>query len=82
MALSIPARKRGVSVVSEFIETIQAPPGREAQWRDFAARFERKRMRQSVCVGWTPIRRLKKLQGVIAAAAEGVLSRRGLSRTF
>lgn len=56
----------------EFIETIQAPPGREAQWRDFAAWFER--MRQSVR-GVDAHQAFEEIRGVIAAAAEGVLSR-------
>ena len=55
----------------EFIETIRRRRRAERKWRDFAAWFD---ACARVRAEWTPIRRLKKFGGVIAAAAEGVLS--------
>lgn len=56
----------------EFVESIHVPPGREAQWREFAGWFER--MRQSF-KGIDAHQAFEEIRGVITAAASGVLSR-------
>lgn len=56
----------------EFIESIHVPAGREATWRDFTGWFAR--IRQGFR-GIDPHQAFEEIRGVIAAAAEGVLSR-------
>ena len=56
----------------EFVESIGVPHGREAQWRDFAAWFAR--MRQAFRA-IDPHQAFEEIRGVIAAGAEGILSR-------
>ena len=56
----------------EFIETIHVPPGREASWRDFAAWFTRQRQTIRDVDGHQAF---EEIRGVIAADAEGVLTR-------
>lgn len=56
----------------EFVESIRVPAGREATWRDFSAWFAR--MRQAFR-DIDSHQAFEEIRGVIAAAAEGVLSR-------
>ncbi|MDA8254064.1 MAG: UvrD-helicase domain-containing protein [Betaproteobacteria bacterium] len=56
----------------EFVESIHVPPGREAQWRDFAGWFAR--MRQTFR-DIDAHQAFEEIRGVIAAAHDGVLSR-------
>lgn len=56
----------------EFLETIRVPKGREAAWRDFAGWFAR--MRQQF-KGIDAHQAFEEIRGVIAAGAEGILSR-------
>lgn len=56
----------------EFVESIHVPPGREAQWRDFAGWFAR--MRQSFR-DIDAHQAFEDIRGVIAASAAGVLAR-------
>lgn len=56
----------------EFVESIQLPQGREAQWRNFAGWFSR--MRQQF-KGLDPHQAFEEIRGVITAEATGVLSR-------
>lgn len=56
----------------EFVESVHVPPGREAQWRDFAAWFAR--MRQAFR-DIDAHQAFEEIRGVIAAAPGGVLSR-------
>lgn len=56
----------------EFVEAIHVPPGREAQWRDFAGWFAR--MRQAFR-DIDAHQAFEEIRGVIAASADGVLSR-------
>ncbi|MEY2632057.1 MAG: hypothetical protein RIR00_711, partial [Pseudomonadota bacterium] len=56
----------------EFMESLQVPPGREAQWRDFAGWFARQ---QQAFRGIDAHQAFEELRGVIAAGADGVLSR-------
>lgn len=56
----------------EFIESIQVPQGREAQWRDFSAWFARQRQQFK---GIDAHQAFEEIRGVIAADAGGVLSR-------
>lgn len=57
----------------EFVESIHVPPGREAQWRDFAGWFAR--MRQSFR-DIDAHQAFEDIRGVIAASAAGVLARK------
>ena len=56
----------------EFIETIQVPAGREAIWRDFAGWFTRMRQQYK---GIEAHQAFEEIRGVIAADAQGILSR-------
>lgn len=56
----------------EFVESIHVPPGREAQWRDFAGWFAR--MRQAFR-DIDAHQAFEEIRGVIAASAGGVLER-------
>lgn len=56
----------------EFVESIRVPPGREAQWRDFAAWFAR--MRQAFR-DIDAHHAFEEIRGVITAAPGGTLSR-------
>jgi len=56
----------------EFVESIRVPPGREAQWRDFAGWFAR--MRQAF-KGIDAHQAFEEIRGVITAGAQGVLTR-------
>ncbi|WP_455289816.1 UvrD-helicase domain-containing protein [Cupriavidus necator] len=56
----------------EFIESIHVPQGREAHWRDFASWFAR--MRQ-VFRDIDAHQAFEEIRGVIAAGAQGVLTR-------
>jgi len=56
----------------EFVETLRVPRGREAQWRDFAAWFAR---RGRTFRGIESHQAFEEIRGVIAAGAEGPLSR-------
>ena len=56
----------------EFVESIHVPAGREARWRDFAAWFAR--MRQAF-KGIDAHQAFEEIRGVLAAAAEGILTR-------
>ena len=56
----------------EFIESIHVPAGREATWRDFAGWFAR--MRQAF-KDLDAHQAFEEIRGVIAAGADGVLSR-------
>jgi len=56
----------------EFVESIRVPGGREAQWRDFAAWFAR--LRQTF-KGIDAHQAFEEIRGVLAAGAEGVVSR-------
>jgi hypothetical protein len=56
----------------EFVESIHVPPGREAQWRDFAGWFAR--MRQAFR-DIDAHQAFEEIRGVIAAAPGGVLTR-------
>lgn len=56
----------------EFVESIHVPPGREAQWRDFAGWFAR--MRQAFR-DLDAHQAFEEIRGVIAAAHGGVVSR-------
>lgn len=56
----------------EFVESIHVPPGREAHWRDFAGWFGR--MRQAFR-DIDAHQAFEEIRGVIAASAEGILSR-------
>lgn len=56
----------------EFIESIRVPAGREATWRDFTGWFAR--IRQGFR-GIDPHQAFEEIRGVIAASADGVLSR-------
>lgn len=56
----------------EFVESIRVPQGREAQWRDFAGWFAR--MRQAF-KGIDAHQAFEEIRGVIAAGAQGVLTR-------
>lgn len=56
----------------EFVESIRVPPGREATWRDFAGWFARQRQAFRDIDGHQAF---EEIRGVIAAGAEGVLSR-------
>lgn len=55
----------------EFAESIQVPPGREATWRDFAGWFGRQQRAFRDIDGHQAF---EEIRGVIAAAANGVLS--------
>jgi hypothetical protein len=56
----------------EFVESIRVPAGREAQWHDFAAWFAR--LRQTF-KGIDAHQAFEEIRGVLAAGAQGVLSR-------
>lgn len=56
----------------EFVESIKVPAGREATWRDFAGWFSR--MRQAF-KGIDGHQAFEEIRGVIAAGANGILSR-------
>ncbi|MCM8594063.1 ankyrin repeat domain-containing protein [Accumulibacter sp.] len=56
----------------EFVEAIRVPPGREANWRDFAAWFAR--MRQAFRE-FDAHQAFEEIRGVVTAGAGGVLSR-------
>ena len=56
----------------EFVESIQVPAGREAVWRDFAGWFARQRLAFRDIDGHQAF---EEIRGVIAAGAEGVLTR-------
>ncbi len=56
----------------EFIESIRVPPGREANWRDFAGWFLRMR---NTFKGLDAHQVFEEIRGVISAGAGGVLSR-------
>lgn len=56
----------------EFVESIHVPPGREAQWRDFAGWFAR--MRQTFR-DIDAHQAFEEIRGVITAAHDGALSR-------
>lgn len=56
----------------EFVESVQVPQGREAQWRDFAAWFARVRQQFK---GIDAHQAFEEIRGVITAGADGVLSR-------
>src|SRR5205823_437740 len=56
----------------EFVESIRVPAGREATWRDFAGWFTRMRQSFKDIDGHQAF---EEIRGVIAAGAEGVLSR-------
>ncbi|MGO9443905.1 MAG: ankyrin repeat domain-containing protein, partial [Thiobacillaceae bacterium] len=56
----------------EFVESIHVPPGREASWRDFAGWFSRIRQTFREFDGHQVF---EEIRGVIAAGANGVLSR-------
>jgi hypothetical protein len=54
----------------ELLESIRVPPGREAQWRDFAAWFARQHQKYRGIDGHQAF---EEIRGVISAGAEGVL---------
>ena len=56
----------------EFVESIHVPAGREASWRDFSGWFSR--MSQAF-KGMDGHQAFEEIRGVIAAGAQGVLSR-------
>ena len=56
----------------EFIESIRVPPGREATWHDFTGWFARIRQAFRAI---DPHQAFEEIRGVIAASADGVLSR-------
>ncbi len=56
----------------EFVESIRVPDGREATWRDFSGWFAR--MRQAFR-DFDGHQAFEEIRGVIAAAADGALSR-------
>lgn len=56
----------------EFVESIRVPKGREAQWRDFSAWFGRMRGQFK---GLDAHQAFEEVRGVVAADADGVLSR-------
>lgn len=56
----------------EFVESIRVPAGREAGWRDFAGWFARARQ---AFKGIDAHQAFEEIRGVLAAGAEGVLSR-------
>lgn len=56
----------------EFVESIRVPVGREATWRDFAAWFARMK---HAFRGIEAHQAFEEIRGVIAAGAEGVLTR-------
>lgn len=56
----------------EFVESIRVPAGREAAWRDFAAWFARM---QQAFRGIDAHQAFEEIRGVIAAGADGVLTR-------
>ena len=56
----------------EFVESVRAPAGREATWRDFAGWFTR--MKQAF-KGIDAHQAFEEIRGVISADAAGVLSR-------
>ncbi|MBI3372477.1 MAG: hypothetical protein HY017_12090 [Betaproteobacteria bacterium] len=56
----------------EFVESIRVPPGREANWRDFAGWFSRM---QQVFKEFDSHQAFEEIRGVIAAGAGGILGR-------
>jgi hypothetical protein len=56
----------------EFIESLRVPPGREAQWRDFAQWFARQ---QQAFKGIDAHQAFEEIRGVITANAAGPLER-------
>jgi hypothetical protein len=56
----------------EFVETLHVPPGREAQWRDFAGWFAR--MKQAFR-DIDAHQAYEEIRGVLAAGADGILTR-------
>ena len=56
----------------DFVESIHVPPGREAQWRDFAGWFGR--MRQAF-KDIDAHQAFEEIRGVIAASSDGILTR-------
>jgi hypothetical protein len=67
-----PAQETQFLSYREFVESIRVPPGREAQWRDFAAWFGRQHQKYRGIDGHQAF---EEIRGVISAGAEGVVER-------